>query len=416
VVTNARAEIFGSGRAGYRRDSEPSAARPLRILCLNYEYPPMGGGAGNATMCTAAELARRGHTVHVLTSRLPAQPAVETIDSVTVCRVVSLRRSLHECGLFGAVSYLACALIQLVRLSRTYDYDIYHFYFGLPTGILAPYVGFVLKKPYVIALRGSDVPGYDETRWYMRPLHKLLRPISRFLWRHAKSVKVLSKNLQELALKTDSKLRSHVIPNGINGKRFPAKPAGPERRHVRLISVCRMVPRKGLEFLIEAMQELRNDGIRLELIGSGHELSRVAALVTNLGLDDYVSLPGYIPSEQLYTHYHRADIFVLPSLSESFGQVLLEAMSCGLPVVASTAGGIPETIRHGRNGLLVPPRDSAALVEAVRWLANNPKQRARIGRFNAEHARQIYGWPAVAARYEALYYRAVNARSRQDAA
>jgi glycosyltransferase involved in cell wall biosynthesis len=168
--------------------------------------------------------------------------------------------------------------------------------------------------------------------------------------------------------------------------------------------------------LIEAMQELKHDGIRLELIGSGYELARVTNLIRSQGLEDFVALPGYVPSERLYAHYHRADIFVLPSLSESFGQVLLEAMSCGLPIVATTAGGIPETIRHGRNGLLVPPGDAAAIVEAVRWLANNSRHRERIGRHNAEHARAHYGWPSVAARYEALYYRAVSHRSRQDVA
>jgi len=376
----------------------------------------MGGGAGNATRCTAAELARRGHQVHVLTSRLPAQPVVETIDQVTVCRVMSWRRSLHECGLLGALSYIIFGFIQLVRLSRTYDYDVYHFYFGLPTGLLSPYVRFVLRKPYILALRGSDVPGYDETRWFMRPLHRMLRPLSRFLWRSAKSVTVLSKDLQDLARTTDPRVESLVIPNGVNTESFPIKPSARPSGRIRLICVCRMVPRKGLDYLLHAMQELKNDGIVLELVGSGEEQSQVAAKVSSLGLDDYVVLPGYVPPHRLYSHYHEADIFVLPSLSESFGQVLLEAMSCGLPIVATSVGGIPDTVRHGRNGLLVPSRDAAAIVEAVRWLVANPRQRARMGRDNAEQARTRHGWPSIAARYEALYYRAVDRRALSDVA
>ena len=376
----------------------------------------MGGGAGNATRCTAAELARRGHQVHVLTSRLPAQPAVETIDQVTVCRVMSWRRSHHECGLLGALSYVVFGFIQLVRLSRTYDYDVYHFYFGLPTGLLAPYVRSVLRKPYILALRGSDVPGYDESRWFMRPLHKLLRPLSRFLWRHARSVTVLSKNLQELALKTEPRLESSTIPNGIDSDRFPVKPARRASNPLRLICVCRMVSRKGLEFLLEAMQELKNDGVTLEVIGSGEGHAKIAAMVERLGLGEHVTLPGYIALERLYGYYHRADVFVLPSLSESFGQVLLEAMSCGLPIVASSVGGIPETVRHGRNGLLVPPRDAGAIVDAVRWLAANPSQCARIAGRNATEARERHGWQSVATRYEALYYRAVHESSRRDVA
>lgn len=368
----------------------------------------MGGGAGNATRCTAAELARHGHTVHVLTARLPAQAAVETVDSVTICRVLSLRRSLHDCGLLGAVSYLVSAFFALMRMSRTYDYDVYHFYFGLPTALLAPYVRFVLGKPYIIALRGSDVPNYDNTRWLMRPLHALLRPISRFLWKHASSVTVLSEDLKRLASQTAPAVESLVIRNGIDSDKFPEKLATQSAKALRLICVCRLVPRKGLEYLIAAMEELKNDGVTLEIVGSGQERGRVAELVRRRGVRDHILLSGYVSSEQLHVNYHQADVFVLPSLSESFGQVLLEAMSCGLPIVASSVGGIPETIRHGRNGLLVPPRNPAAIVASVRWMAANPKLRLRMGRFNAEQVRERYGWHAVAAQYESLYYRAVE--------
>jgi len=408
MVTHAPTAVAPAYGSCDRPDGERVVANPLRILCLNYEYPPMGGGAGNATRCTAIELARRGHVVHVLTSRLPAQPIVETVSSVTVCRAWSMRRSLHECGVLGAASYVASALVALIRLARTYDYDVYHFYFGLPTGVLALYVHFILRKPYVLALRGSDVPGYDNTKWYMRPLHALLRPLSRFLWSAASSVTVLTKHLQDLARETAPDLNSVIIGNGIDSERFPCKAKHSQPKRIRLISVCRLVSRKGLEFLVEAMQELKRDGIVLDLVGSGQEQERIAELIRSRGLGDHIRLVGYVASEHLYRHYQAADIFVLPSLSESFGQVLLEAMSCGLPIVASAVGGIPETVRDKTNGLLVPPKDPEALAKAIRWLAENPKQRARIGQYNAEQARKRYAWRAIASRYEALYYRAVG--------
>lgn len=410
--------LIGAGASGDAQSitgTFPAVRPPLRILCLNYEFPPMGGGAGNATRWTAAELARQGHLVHVLTSRLPAQPVVETIDSVTVCRVKSLRRSLHQCGLLGAASYIFFGFFELVRLARTYRYDIYHFYFGLPTAILALYVHFVLRKPFIIALRGSDVPGYDDTKWYMRPLHALLRPMSRFLWRTAQAVTVLSRDLHRLARETDPQLDATIIENGISAERFPSKPAESQTGPIRLISVCRLVPRKGLGYLIEAMEQLKHDGMVLELIGSGQEEQRLAALVRDRGLAGHVIMVGYVAAERLYEHYHRTDIFVLPSLNESFGQVLLEAMSCGLPIVASTVGGIPETVRHEINGLLVPPGDSQALVAAIRSLARDPSMRAVMGRRNAALARNRYTWEGVAARYEELYYHAVAGSAAEQA-
>jgi glycosyltransferase involved in cell wall biosynthesis len=242
----------------------------------------------------------------------------------------------------------------------------------------------------------------------MRPLHAMLRPLSRFLWRTASSVTVLTKHLQDLALETAPDLNSVIIGNGIDSDRFPYKAPNSRSTAVRLISVCRLISRKGLEYLIEAMQELKQDGTVLELVGSGQDEERIADLIRSRGLSDHIKMIGFTAPEQLYRHYHRADIFVLPSLSESFGQVLLEAMSCGLPIVASSVGGIPETVRDKTNGLLVPPKDPEALVAAIRWLAANPRQRFRLGQYNAKQARERYAWRAIASQYEALYYRALG--------
>ena len=372
----------------------------------------MGGGAGNATHNTAVGLARCGHVVHVLTARLPGQPAVETLDGVVVHRVSSFRRSIMECGLIGAASYLLFALAALIRLGREHRYDVYQLYFGMPTGLLALYVHFVLKKPYVLALRGSDVPGYDHSNWYMAPLHRLLMPLTRYLWKRAAKVTVLSRGLDALARSTCPDVETVVISNAIDPDVFPAKPTATSAAQpgapLRLLTVCRMVRRKGLNFLIEAMQELRKDGIELDLIGSGQEWQSVAQLIEKRGLEDCVTMLGYVPRDQLYHYYHQADIFVLPSLSESFGQVLLEAMSCGLPIVATTVGGIPETIRPERNGVLIPPADPRAIVDAVRHLAAQPALRDEIGRRNAAHVRNRYSWAAVAGQYETLYQRALS--------
>lgn len=378
-------------------------APPLNILFLNYEYAPMGGGAGNATHQTARHLVEQGHCVHVLTSALPAQSAVETIDGVVISRVPSYRRSMLECGLFGAASYLVFAFFKLMRLARIYRYDLYQFYFGLPTGLLALYVHWVLRKPYVIALRGSDVPGYDESGWFMAPLHGMLRPLTRYLWRNAAAVTVLSDGLRQIARRTVPDIDFKLITNGIDGTRFPRKIDREQRRKIRLMTVCRMVRRKGLEHLIEAMRDLGRDRVELWLIGGGQEQAHVARLVHKLDLADDIWMPGYVRREMLPRYYQQCDIFVLPSLSESFGQVLLEAMSTGLPIVATTVGGIPEIVHENRGGILIPPADSRAIVEAVRSLIASPERFAEMGRYNAEQTRQRYTWSFVATEYESVY-------------
>lgn len=385
------------------------AEKPLRVLCLNYEYPPMGGGAGNATRHTALELSRRAHKVDVLTSRLPEQSDVDIQGNLTVYRVYSKRRSIHQAGLLGAVTYLLSALPKLRQLARANEYDIFHFYFGLPTGLLALYVHWVLKKPYVIALRGSDVPGYDNTQRYLRPLHWLLRPISRFIWSRAAAVTALSDHLKALAHGTMADVDIAVIRNAVDTEIFPRRQAARQPGPLRLVCVCRLVRRKGLEHLVHAVGDLRDLGVELEIVGSGEQYERLAALVDDLGLGDRVRLTGYVPRERLADHYNAADIFVLPSISESFGQVLLEAMSTGLPVVASRVGGIPEVVEHGAGGLLIEPGSREAIVGAIRHLAADPDLRRAMGAWNFRQANEQHHWSSIALQYEALYLQAIAA-------
>jgi len=134
----------------------------MNILILNYEFPPMGGGAGKATYNLAAELARLGHQVDVLTSKIKGQPAKEKIDGFTVYRVMSWRKGIHDCGFRGAFTFVLFAILKFMQLTRKNKYDVIHYFFGLPTGFLSLLPGPHKKIPYIISLRGSDVPGYDK--------------------------------------------------------------------------------------------------------------------------------------------------------------------------------------------------------------------------------------------------------------
>lgn len=363
----------------------------------------MGGGAGNATQQTARELASRGHVVHVLTSRLKGEPDVDVEGNLTVYRVFSKRRSIHEAGLFGAITYILAAFPRLRTLARANEYDVYHFYFGLPTGLLSLYVRWVIKRPYLVALRGSDVPGYDNTTWYLRPLHLLLRPMSRNIWSKAGRVTALTRHLEALARVTMPKLSIEIVGNGVNRRAFPYQPRIRQGSSLRLICVCRLVRRKGLDHLISAMAELRSHGAHLQIIGTGELEDDLRQLVKDKGLDDCIDLVGYVPREDLWEYYNSADIFVLPSLSESFGQVLLEAMSCGLPIVASRVGGIAEVVDSGSGGLLVEPASSTAIVHAVRTLAAAPQRRRAMSKHNLKQVSEKYCWSVIANRYEQLY-------------
>jgi glycosyltransferase involved in cell wall biosynthesis len=392
------------------------AGKPHNVLLLNYEFPPMGGGAGNASFQIARCLVAAGHRVDVVTSRIAGQPSLEEIEGVRVHRVRSFRRGIQECGMVGAWSYLAFAWPVCRRLARERRYDVVHYFFGLPTGLLSLVTPGLGRLPGVVSLRGSDVPGYDASSPLLRLAHALLLPLTRRVWRRADAVVANSLSLREQALRACPGLAIGMIPNGIDTESFkPADPAARAARAgrppVRLLSVARLIPRKGLDHLLDAMAQLRDERVDLTLQGCGRDAERLRRQACELGLEGRVHFAGFKERALLPAVYAQADVFVLPSLSESCAMALLEAMACGLPAVVTDVGGMAEHVEQEANGLRVPAAEPRALAEALRRLVRDPELRRAMGERNAERIRAGYSWDAVAARYLDVYAEAIAHRA-----
>jgi len=386
----------------------------LRILLLNYEFPPMGGGAGHASFELAKRLVARGCHVDVLTSGIEGQATEESLQGVRVYRVRSLRRSIQDCGFRGAWSYVAAAQPVCRRLVRGRAYDVVHYFFGLPTGALAVCTPGIGRIPSVVSLRGSDVPGYDDTNRALALAHRVLRPLTRAIWQRADAVVALSASLREQARRTMPECPIGVIPNGIDPSCFhPAQRNGhPAAARVQLLTVARLVRRKGLDDLLRALAILKDEPMHLTIQGTGADEQELQRLAVSLGVHDRVTFSGFRVRELLPPVYQAADLFVMPSLSESFGLAVLEAMACGLPVIVSQVGGMVEYIEEGTNGLLVPPRDPAALAHAIRRLVADAPLRQSMGARNAQKIRASYTWDRVADAYLETYQRVIAWRAK----
>jgi glycosyltransferase involved in cell wall biosynthesis len=384
----------------------------MRVLLLNYEYPPFGGGAGVATQALASGLASRGVTVDVVTAGERDECQSEVLwdghaaeeGLLTVYRVKSSRTGVHEAGMGGAFSYLRTALPLVRARMRDEHYDIVHVFFSLPTGALLPFLS-LGDTPVIVSLRGSDVPGYDPCQRTLTRAHKALRPLTRWIWRRASRVVADCESLGRLALRTDPKLRYSVIPNGVDLARFRpslrARAQNPKR--VRCLAVARLVERKGIADLIQAIAMLERGRYELEIVGSGPDEGRLKDLASLLGVSREVIFAGSVDRAGMPARYRAADIFALAPWEEAFGNVFAEALASGLPIVGSTVGGIPEVVEHGKNGFLVPPREPRALAAAIRHLADNPEIRAQIGRWNRAQAEANLSWARVTTRYLSLY-------------
>ena len=382
--------------------------RRLNVMLLNYEFPPMGGGAGHASYELAKRLVRDGCRVDVVTSGLEGASTGEQIDGINVVRVRSARRGIHDSGMAGALSYVWAAIPRCRDLLRSRRYDVVHYYFGVPTGLLMLLLPGLRHIPSIVSLRGSDVPGYDQQNTLLGAMHFALLPATRWIWRSAHKLVANSAGLRELAERVCSDRSIKVIPNGIDLELFTPRRSDPHAEDrtpgpVRIISVARLVPRKGLEHLIRAARSLGGLDFHLSIYGTGSDARNLQEMVSTMGMGDRVTLAGYTDRTELPDVYRDGDIFVLPSVSESCSMALLEAMASGLPVVVTRVGGNSEIVDDGSNGILVPPEDPDAIAAAIRRLVSDPSTMRVMGLKSREIATRRYSADLVAARYLETY-------------
>ncbi|QTA85617.1 Glycosyl transferase, family I [Desulfonema magnum] len=367
----------------------------MRVLIVNYEFPPVGGGAGRASWHLCRELARIGARVDVVTSH-GTRNFYYHLEGARIYSLKVRRKSVHETGIRGMAEFLIRAFFLIRRLVRENKYDLIHYFFSIPTGLLSFCVGRSL--PFIVSLRGGDVPGYNPGE--LRTMHRLLTPVNRLIWRRADAVVALSDDLGRFAKQIEPTLNYQVIYNGADTHLFqpseiPRNTGGP----VRILTVARLLELKGIQYLLEALSQLPKDQFHLSIAGTGYFETALKRKTALLNLTDSVAFLGPVAHHELPRIYCHADIFVLPSYGDSFGQVFTEAMACGLPIIAARSGGVQEFVENGINGFLVPPKDVKSIADAICRLASSRDLRNKMGQNNIQKIKSQFGWDAVARQY-----------------
>jgi phosphatidylinositol alpha-mannosyltransferase len=208
-----------------------------------------------------------------------------------------------------------------------------------------------------------------------------------------------------------------IIPNGIDTQQFCLD--APQRKEfadgkINILFVGRLEQRKGLGYLLSACAKIKNSlhNSRLIIVGPGTVLRhRYEKLVEDMGLTDNVVFVGFVPSDELPSYYRSADIFCAPATGgESFGIVLLEAMACGKPVVATDIQGYASVLANGEEGLLVPPRDEKSLAHALLSLLNDKNLRLKMGAKGRTEAEK-YSWPNISRQVMDYYNSLLNSHA-----
>ena len=369
---------------------------PIRVVMLSHGYYPRIGGAERQLAAVVPLLQARGVEACILTRRLPGTMRFETVNGVPVYRLpVPGPKPL------ASLTFTLAALALIARL----DPDLIHAHELISPATTAVLAKQLFGKPVVATVHGSGLSS-DVLRLKRRFLG---RSRLRILRREIDAFCVISAVIDsELAAEGVSAQKRIPIPNGVDVEHFA--PLAPERKAALrsrlalsvdaplVIFVGRLAPEKRVDLLIGLWDSVREavPGARLLILGSGPEEAGLKQKASD-GILFLGSQPDVTP------YLQAADLFVLPSAAEGLSLALLEALACGLPVIATSVGGNPEVIRHLETGWLVPPNDPGTLAEAIVTLLEDEKLQGKLRENARAHAVRNYSLVTMADRLLDLY-------------
>jgi glycosyltransferase involved in cell wall biosynthesis len=369
------------------------ASRP-KILVVSYEYPPLGGGGAKVVDGLVEKLVHDGMAVDIVTMGFRGLRWREVDGHRRVIRIPGIRRDHSVCQPHEMVPYLLLAFPVVMWLVLRNKYLINHTHFILPDGLLSAMVKLFTRLPVVATAHGSDVPGYNPNRF--RLLHRILRPVWRWLTSYIDTIICPSKFLRDLIKWHNPEARTTLIANGIDLKRFDHRAP----KAARILCVTRMFERKGVQHLVRAVASRELPGWKTSIVGDGPYLDTLREMAP---ADRDIEFLGYLDNNggRLKELYESASIFVLASSSENFPIVLLEAMIAGAAIITTSGTGCQDVV--GDAALLVPRNDPEQLADALELLVNDEALRELLGRKARRRAESNFSWQVVADQHRELY-------------
>jgi glycosyltransferase involved in cell wall biosynthesis len=371
----------------------------MRILILNHEYPPIGGGGGQAAQDIARELTRRGHEITILTAHLKGLPLDETVENIRILRLPSLRKYPYQAGFQAMSMYILAAIRAGLPLIHHWRPDIIHVHFAVPAGAAAWTLSRLTGIPYVLTAHLGDIPGGvpEKTGGWFRWVFPFTIPI----WRGAARVTTVSEFTRALIQQKYS-INPIVIPNGINMELVNSGELQVHSPPV-VIFAGRFMPQKNLVELVEILALVQDLPWRCVMLGDGPLLDIIKHTIAAHHLEERFYLPGWVTTKQVMTYLMQSDLLFMPSLSEGLPVVGLQALGVGLAIVASRAGGNVDLVDPGSNGSLADSDDREAFSSALRSLLSDREALLNARRASLVRARR-FDIRTVADQYETIFY------------
>lgn len=295
-------------------------------------------------------------------------------------------------------------LVALRRILRHQRIDLIHAHWLIPQGLTVAIAGMLTKNmpPVICTSHGGDLLGLNG-RW--------LSLIKRWIIRRTSLLAVVSRAMADCALSLGAKPEQlKTVSMGVDTRTLFTPDTATRRMDNEILFVGRLVEKKGCTYLLEAMPEIlrQHPGARLTVVGSGAEEKVLKQQANYLGIAHAVTFQGAVNNEEIPQLYRRATVFVAPSIvtaqgdQEGLGLVMVEALACECPVVASDLPAIRDVIVHGNTGWLVPQKTPEAIANAVAKLLAEPELRRQMAVSGRNHVVQNFDWVAVSSRYASL--------------
>lgn len=416
-----------------------STSKPLKICLLTYRGNPTCGGQGVYIKHLSKALADEGHSVDVISGppyphlddnvRLIEMPSLDLYHPEhlfrperisDLARPLNMYEFLNVCtGSFPEPLTFGERVYDYLKKHRN-DYDIVHDNQCLSYGI-----GRLAEKimPTIVTIHHPITVDRQEDYKVAKTLRQRFRVFRwySFINMQLKVAKKFSHiiTVSEFTKKDIAKefnldeYKFRVVHNGIHNEYFYPKQNGPRPENSLIVTNSADTPLKGLNFLLEAVAKIRKSRpIHLTVIGQPKPNGIIENLVAKLGVGDMVHFTGRIANEEFADYYAKSTIAVVPSLYEGFGIPAAEAMACGVPLISTSGGALPEVV--GDAGIIVPPGDSGALARAIVHLLDSPDDRKKYAQAGLARVNSVFSWKKAAQEVVDVYREAINGHRRSS--
>ena len=366
----------------------------FKILVINYEYPPIGGGGGVICRDIAEEMVALGHEVDIVTSIYKGLSAHEKVNGVDVHRVpVLFRGAQNVASLPSMLSYIPLGILKASELNAKRKYDVINTHFAIPSGPAGNYISKKFKIPNVLSIHGGDI--YDPSKSLSPHKTPVLKNVVRKMLINADEVIAQSSDTKRNAISFYGVNREiKIIPLGIKPTQYPIK----SRKELGLAedkfifsTIGRLIRRKNLEALFEIIKGVNlSFPAQLLIMGDGPERENLERKIHELNIEQSVKFLGRVSEEEKFQYLDLSDVYLSTAMHEGFGMVFLEAIKCGLPVICYDKGGQIDFLKDGQTGFFILLDNKNLFIEKLNHLLANKQEISKIGNHNKKYVEKFF--------------------------